>query len=205
LLQQLSLPPWLHVLLAFALLDYTLYLWHVLAHRVPWLWRLHQVHHVDRDMDASTAVRFHGAEIALAIPWRLGQILSLGVSPLALAVWQLGTLLMILFHHANVRLSTTTERWLSRLVVTPRLHTIHHSIVHEETSANWSSGLTVWDWLHGTLRRDVPAQEVVIGVPAYQQPRDVTLPKLLAMPFTTQRPSWQWPDGRRPTHRMRYF
>ena len=79
LLQQVSLPPWLHVLLAFALLDYTLYLWTVPVHQVPWLWRLHQVHHVDRDMDAVfTAVRFHGVEIALAIPGAWGRFSASG-------------------------------------------------------------------------------------------------------------------------------
>jgi hypothetical protein len=82
------------------------------------------------------------------------------------------------------------------LIVTPRMHGIHHSIVPEETSSNWSSGLTVWDWLHGTLRLNVPQQEITIGVPAYREPGEVTLPKILGMPFGEQRPSWQLPgDG----------
>jgi sterol desaturase/sphingolipid hydroxylase (fatty acid hydroxylase superfamily) len=201
LLQQFPLPPWLHVVLAFTLLDYTLYLWHVLVHRVSCLWRWHQVHHVDRDMDVSTALRFHGAEMVLSVPWRLAQILCLGVSPLAFSVWQTGTLLMIMFHHANVWLSDKTERWLGRILVTPRLHTIHHSMVPEETNSNWSNGLAIWDWLHGTRQDDVPTQEVTIGVPAYQQPQDVTLGKLLAMPFHTQRPSWRLPNGKQPARR----
>jgi sterol desaturase/sphingolipid hydroxylase (fatty acid hydroxylase superfamily) len=202
-LQQVSLPPWLHVVLAFTLLDYTLYLWHVLVHRVSWLWRLHQVHHVDRDMDVSTAIRFHGAEMVASVPWRLLQIWSLGVSPLALAVWQTGTLLIVMFHHANVRLSRRTERWLSRLLVTPRLHTIHHSMIPEETNSNWSSGLALWDWLHGTRRCDIAVEDITLGVPAYQAPEDVTLGQLYAMPFTAQRPSWFLPDGRRPVRRSR--
>ncbi len=100
----------------------------------------------------------------------------------------------ILFHHSNVELPVEVERWLCRLVVTPRLHGIHHSIVPEETNSNWSSGLTICDWLHGTLRLDVPQSEITIGVPAYREPEDVRLSNVLAMPFGEQRDSWCLPD-----------
>ena len=196
LVKQLDLPRWLEVPLAVVLLDYTLFLWHILTHRVPLLWRFHQAHHVDLDMDASTALRFHFGEIVLSVPWRAAQVLVIGASPLALSVWQTATLLEVLFHHSNVELPIEVERWLSRILVTPRLHGIHHSIVPEETDSNWSSGLTLWDVLHGTLRQDVPQQAITIGVPAYRDPDEVTLPKVLAMPFEEQRPSWQLPgDG----------
>jgi sterol desaturase/sphingolipid hydroxylase (fatty acid hydroxylase superfamily) len=95
-----------------------------------------------------------------------------------------------MFHHSNAALPAGVERWVSRLIVTPRLHGIHHSMVEAETNSNWSSGLTLWDWLHGTLRLDVPQDEIRIGVPAYSNPRDVTLPKIVKMPFVEQRPSW---------------
>jgi sterol desaturase/sphingolipid hydroxylase (fatty acid hydroxylase superfamily) len=196
LLKQLALPAWLEVPLAVALLDYTLYLWHVLVHKVPFLWRFHQPHHVDLDMDASTALRFHAAEMVLSVPWRAAQVVVIGASPLALSVWQTATLVEILFHHANVELPVTVERWLCRLIVTPRMHGIHHSVVPEETASNWSSGLTVWDWLHGTLRLNVPQEAIVGGVPAYRRPEEVTLPNVLAMPFREQRDSWRLPgDG----------
>src|SRR5262249_16515083 len=89
----------------------------------------------------------------------------------------------------------------SRIVVTPRMHGIHHSIVPEETNANWSSGLTVWDWLHGTLRVNVPQREITIGVAAYRDLEDVTLRKALALPFQSQR-AWQIlpDDGEPPSH-----
>jgi sterol desaturase/sphingolipid hydroxylase (fatty acid hydroxylase superfamily) len=197
LLKLLRLPAWLEVALAVALLDYTLYLWHVLTHRVPFLWRFHVVHHLDLDLDASTALRFHFAELVLSVPWRAGQILLIGVSPLALSAWQTFLFLSILFHHSNVELPVELERRLNRLVVTPRMHGIHHSIVKEETDSNWSSGLTVWDWLHGTLRLNVPQDEVVIGVPAYRDPQEVGLPAVLKMPFGEERPTWQLPGGAR--------
>ena len=190
LLKVLRLPAWVEVALAVVLLDYTLYLWHVLTHRVPFLWRFHLVHHVDLDLDASTALRFHFAELVVSAPFRAAQILVIGVSPLAFSVWQTLLMLSILFHHSNARLPAELERRLNRLVVTPRMHGIHHSDVKEETDSNWSSGLTVWDWLHGTLRLDVPQSEITIGVPAYRDPRELGLAEILKLPFGAERPAW---------------
>lgn len=192
LLKCWRMPLWLEVVLAFVLMDYTLYIWHVLTHRVPWLWRFHVVHHVDLDLDASTALRFHFAELAISVPWRAAQVTALGVSPLSLSIWQTMLFLSILFHHSNVHLPIDAERWLNRLIVTPRMHGIHHSIVREETDSNWSSGLTLWDRLHGTLRLNVPQQEIIIGVPAYREPQEVTLEKILEMPFGKERPTWRF-------------
>ncbi|HEX8117042.1 MAG TPA: sterol desaturase family protein [Pyrinomonadaceae bacterium] len=183
LLKLFRLPAWLEVAAGCVLLDYTLYLWHVLTHRVPFLWRFHVVHHIDLDLDASTALRFHFAELTLSVPWRAAQILFIGVSPLALSVWQTLLLLSILFHHSNVRLPLQLEQKLNLFVVTPRMHGIHHSAVREETDSNWSSGLTVWDKLHGTLRLDVPQDDIRIGVPDYREPREVGLFDMLALPF----------------------
>jgi sterol desaturase/sphingolipid hydroxylase (fatty acid hydroxylase superfamily) len=95
-------------------------------------------------------------------------------------------------------LPIATERRLSRIIVTPRMHGIHHSLIREETNANWSSGLTLWDWLHGTLRLNVPQDEITIGVPAYREPGEVSLAKVLALPFGKQRPTWQLPGGEQP-------
>jgi len=190
LLKLVRLPAWLEVALAVVLLDYTLYLWHVLTHRVPFLWRFHVVHHVDLDLDASTALRFHFAELVLSVPWRAAQILLIGVSPPALSAWQSLLFLSIMFHHSNVRLPLEIERRLNAFVVTPRMHGIHHSTVKEETNSNWSSGLTVWDWLHGTLRLDVPQDAIVIGVPAYRDPSEVGLVSMLALPCGEERPTW---------------
>lgn len=198
LLKLVSLPVWLETLLGVVLLDYTLYVWHVLTHKVPFLWRFHLVHHVDLDLDASTALRFHFGELAVSVPWRVVQVIVIGVSPLSYLTWQVFMFLSILFHHSNVELPIRMERWLNRLFVTPRMHGIHHSIVHEEADSNWSSGLTIWDRLHGTLRLNVPQREITIGVPAYRKPEDVELLKILPMPFGKQRPSWQLPDKGEP-------
>lgn len=193
LLKIVGLPRWLETVLAVVLLDYTLYLWHVLTHRVPFLWRFHVVHHIDLDLDTSTALRFHFAEMLISVVWRAGQIIIIGVSPLSFNVWQMFLFPSILFHHSNVRLPPDIEKKLNRFVVTPGMHGIHHSVVREETDSNWSSGLTVWDWLHGTLKRDVSQKEIIIGVPAYQNPADVLLPKMLKLPFEKQKSSWLLP------------
>ena len=183
ILKYLNLPLWVEVPLAVVLMDYTLYVWHVLTHRLPWLWRFHVVHHLDLDMDASTALRFHFAEQLASIPWRAGQVLLLGVSPRSFAVWQKFLFLSILFHHSNMWLPLKFERSLNRFIVTPRMHGIHHSIVQAETDSNWSSGLTLWDWLHGTLNRNVSQDEITIGVPTYRDRDEITFSKILALPF----------------------
>ncbi|HEU4594905.1 MAG TPA: sterol desaturase family protein [Pyrinomonadaceae bacterium] len=183
LLQAARMPAWLEVLLASVLLDYTLYLWHVLTHRVPWLWRFHRMHHADLDLSATTALRFHFAELVLSVPWRSAQIVALGVSPRAFSAWQTALFLSVMFHHSNVRLPESLERRLGALVVTPRMHGIHHSTVREERDSNWSSGLALWDRLHGTLRLDVPQDEIEIGVTEYRDPEQVGLLSILKLPF----------------------
>ncbi len=198
LLKLLRLPLWLETVLAVVLLDYTLYIWHVLTHKVPFLWRFHVAHHVDLDLDASTALRFHFGELALSVPWRAAQLIIIGVSPIAYSTWQTFVFLSIMFHHSNVELPIGLERALNRLIVTPRMHGIHHSIVREETNSNWSSGLTIWDRLHGTLRLNVPQDKITIGVPAYREPDDVELLKILPMPFGEQRRAWRLPDDGEP-------
>lgn len=198
LLKRVRLPRWIEAALAVVLLDYTLYIWHVLTHRVPFLWRFHVAHHVDLDLDASTGLRFHFGELAISTAWRATQVALIGVSPLSLSVWQTFLFLCVLFHHSNVRLPFKVERKLNLLIVTPRMHGIHHSTVREETDSNWSSGLTVWDWLHGTLRLNVPQDEITIGVPSYRKPEEVGLVEILKMPFGEQRPTWTLPGDGQP-------
>ena len=184
LVKRFALPRWVETALAVVLLDYTLYLWHVLTHRAPFLWRFHRVHHADLDLSATTALRFHFGELVLAVPWRAAQILALGVSPRAFSLWQTALFVSVLFHHSNARLPEEFERRLNYLFVTPRMHGIHHSVVPEETDSNWSSGLTVWDRLHGTLRLDVPQDDIIIGLPDRRDPARLGLAEIIPMPFT---------------------
>jgi sterol desaturase/sphingolipid hydroxylase (fatty acid hydroxylase superfamily) len=183
LLPRAPLPALARSVAGILLLDYTLYWWHFLTHRVPVLWRFHQVHHLDLEMDATTALRFHFGEIAISILFRAAQIAVIGPTPGTVASWQVFLFLCILFHHSNVRLPIGLERKLARIFVTPRLHGIHHSIAPEQVNSNWSSGLTVWDWLHATLRTDTPQAEITMGVRGFLEEGQVTLGKALTLPF----------------------
>ena len=189
LLNLVRLPLAVELALSVLLLDYTLYLWHRLTHKLPLLWRFHQAHHADLDMDASTALRFHPGELLLSVPWRAAQVRLLGISPLGLSLWQTATLMEILFHHANLRLAFGLERRLCLLVVTPRMHGIHHSILSKESDSNFSTIFTWPDRLHGTLRLNVPQEKLTIGLAAYQEPAELGLGRVLELPFTAGRPA----------------
>lgn len=179
-------PPWLRTVVAVALLDYTLYLWHILVHRVSWLWRFHLVHHLDLDLDATTGLRFHAGELAASIPWRAAQVAVIGVTPKTLPLWQSLTIASVLFHHSNVALTDRAERVLSWILATPRMHAIHHSVHTAQRHSNFSSGLSIWDRLHGTARFDAAASDVIIGVPGYLSSADVGLARILELPFEHQ-------------------
>jgi sterol desaturase/sphingolipid hydroxylase (fatty acid hydroxylase superfamily) len=200
LLKLRRLPWWVEAPLGVLLLDYTMYWWHVANHRSPLLWRTHLPHHADLDLDASTALRFHFAELVTTVPLRATQIFVLGVSPLTFSLWQAFFALSILFHHANLRLPLDLERKLLWVLVTPRMHGVHHSIVSSEADSNFSSGLSVWDRLHRSLTLNVPQEALTEGVPAFREPKDVSFARVLGMPFNDP-PPWLLPHGGTPGRR----
>jgi sterol desaturase/sphingolipid hydroxylase (fatty acid hydroxylase superfamily) len=194
-LVELSRP--VRIVLSVILLDYTLWIWHRINHVVPFFWRFHLVHHVDRDMDASTAFRFHFGEQGLSVGYRLLQVVVLGADPTCLWIWQGLLAVSIVFHHSNSRLPIGLERLLVRVIVTPRMHGIHHSNYRNEANGNWASFLSAWDYLHGTVLLDVAQDSVDIGVPAYHREEDVTLGRILAIPFLPQKDDWIGESGPR--------
>jgi sterol desaturase/sphingolipid hydroxylase (fatty acid hydroxylase superfamily) len=193
----IELPRPVAIVLLVVLLDYTLWIWHRVNHVVPFFWRFHLVHHVDRDMDASTAFRFHFGEQALSVGLRILQVVVLGADPLSLWIWHGLLSVAIVFHHSNIRLPLGLERVLCRIIVTPRMHGIHHSNYRNEANGNWSSLLSAWDYLHGTILLGVPQDLIEIGVPAYEREEDVTIGRILVMPFRRQREDWMGEDGSR--------
>ena len=203
LLALLQLSPTLKFILSFLLLDLTFYYWHRLNHEVPLLWRFHNVHHIDPDLDVSTSFRFHLVEILYSTAFRILQVFVLGIAPLSYAVY--GTIFMCatMFHHSNIRLPIGLERVLTKIIVTPRMHGIHHSAVKSETNSNYSVIFRWWDRLHKTLVLNVPQRSINIGVPAYQKPEDNRLWNLLKMPFTTQRQYWIFEDKSSPQSNQR--
>jgi sterol desaturase/sphingolipid hydroxylase (fatty acid hydroxylase superfamily) len=199
LLYLFSLSSWLHGALAFLFLDYLLYLWHRLNHQIPFLWRFHNVHHTDLDLGVTTAFRFHFGEMLLSAFFRAAGVLLVGAGPVAVLVHEVAFQASVAFHHSNWRLPFWLERPLSWIIVTPRMHGIHHSIVQRETNSNYANLLTLWDRLHRTIRLNVRQNDVVVGVPGYQEDGyDHTLLGLLTLPFRRQKVYWRLPDGTQP-------
>ena len=197
LLNWLEMPAWLTYLTGFFLLDYGNYLWHLLNHHFNFLWRFHNVHHIDLDLDVTTAVRFHFGEILLSVIFRGLMILLIGPPFLLVLVYEILFEGANLFHHSNWRLNYRIEKALSWFLVTPRMHGVHHSIVKRETDSNYSVIFNCWDRLHRTIKLNIPQQEVNIGVPSYRDPAEQNIRNLLLMPFRKPRP-WQLPDGQVP-------
>jgi sterol desaturase/sphingolipid hydroxylase (fatty acid hydroxylase superfamily) len=171
LLRSVHLPAWARGALGFVLLDYTLWVWHLLNHRLPLLWRFHAAHHVDLDLDVSTALRFHLGELLLSLPFRALQVAVIGVDAPVLLAWETVLIVATEFHHSNLRLPRRFEHALRLLLVTPPMHGIHHSIVAGEVNSNFGTLFTVWDRLHHTLVQDVPQEQIVIGLAEYGTPR----------------------------------
>jgi sterol desaturase/sphingolipid hydroxylase (fatty acid hydroxylase superfamily) len=197
LLNWLALPSWAVFIATFLLMDYAYWWWHYAMHMVPFFWRFHNVHHTDLDLDVSTAARFHFGEMILSIGFLSLAVVAFGVTPIMLAIFFIAFEAAVLFHHSNWRLPIKLERILNLIVVTPRMHGIHHSIVQRETNSNWGTIFCWWDKLHRTLRRDIPQNEITVGVAAYRDEHELTVGKLMALPFREQRP-WRLPNGEQP-------
>jgi sterol desaturase/sphingolipid hydroxylase (fatty acid hydroxylase superfamily) len=191
----MPMPVAVQFIIAFLLMDLAFYYWHVANHRVPFLWRFHNVHHIDPDLDVLTAFRFHFGEIALSALFSIAQVSLIGISSWAFAAYQLAFQAEVIFHHSNVRLPVRLERLLSAVIVTPRMHGIHHSQVERENKSNFGTVFTWWDRLHQTLGLNIPQDAVQIGVPAYTLPEDNHVANALLMPFQKQRDYWRRPDG----------
>ncbi|MFD2514146.1 sterol desaturase family protein [Pontibacter locisalis] len=194
LMHWLNFPRWARYLAGFVALDYSNYLWHVLLHKSDLLWRFHNVHHIDLDLDLSTAWRFHVGENIASVPYRSGFNALLGVPAPLVLFYEVIFEGCTAFHHTNLRLPFQVERRLCNILVTPRMHGIHHSIVARETNSNFSVIFSCWDRLHRTLRLNVPQDEITIGVPSYRDPAEQSPKNLFLLPFKEQRP-WKLPDG----------
>ena len=195
LVHLVALPGWMEFAVSFLLMDLGFYYWHLANHRLPFLWRFHNVHHIDPDLDVSTAFRFHFGEVALSSAFNLLEVSLLGMSAWAFAVYQLAFQAEVLFHHSNLRLPIRFERLLSKVIVTPRMHGIHHSQVQRENNSNFGTVFTWWDRLHRTLGLNISQSEIVIGIPAYSRPEDNSVGNALLLPFRKQRDYWRNPDG----------
>ncbi len=185
LLNQLALPGWLAILVAVIVLDFTIYLQHVLFHAVPALWRLHRMHHADLDFDVTTGARFHPIEILLSMAIKLAVVAALGPPAVAVLIFEVVLNATAMFNHGNVRIAAGLDRALRWFVVTPDMHRVHHSIMPHETNSNFGFNLPWWDRLLGTYRAQPAAghADMTIGIEQFRAPRDLRLDRMLAQPF----------------------
>ena len=181
-------------IIAFVLLDYSNYIWHILLHKLPILWRFHLVHHTDLDLDITTAFRFHFGEMIASVFFRGAAVVLIGASPVIVLVYEIFFEAATQFHHSNTKLPFQFEKIINYLIVTPRMHGIHHSMIKRETDSNYSVIFSCWDRIHKTIRLNIHQNEIVTGVPSYADEKELTIGKLLVLPFTKMR---QWKDRER--------
>jgi sterol desaturase/sphingolipid hydroxylase (fatty acid hydroxylase superfamily) len=172
-------------LLGFLILDLVIYAQHVVFHHVPWLWRLHRMHHADLDIDVTTGFRFHPFEILISLGIKIAVVLAFGIPPVAVFVFEVVLNATSLFNHSNVSMQAWLDRLVRLVVVTPDMHRVHHSIVRHETDSNFGFNLPWWDRLFGTYRREPQAGHdgMTIGLPVFRDNKELRLDRMLTQPF----------------------
>lgn len=183
-LNMVQAPSWLKILITVALMDFMLYVWHLLNHEMPLLWRFHRVHHSDMNMDVSTATRFHIGELAISAVIKISIIFFLGASALGVLIFESAVVLCAQFHHSSLKAPKWFETFWWILFVPPSMHRIHHSVIIKERDTNYGTIFSLWDRFLGTLLTDVDQAQIRIGMGAYRKPYKLNFHHLLLMPFT---------------------
>ena len=184
ILNLIEVPAWLKILATVAFMDFMLYVWHLLNHEMPFLWRFHRVHHSDLNMDVSTATRFHIGELSISAVIRIFIIYFLGASYLGVLIFEIAVVLNVQFHHSSLKVPGWFESMWWIFFVPPSMHRIHHSVIIKERNSNYGTLFSLWDRILGTLITDVEQGEIRIGVGAYGKPDRLNFHQLLVMPFT---------------------
>ena len=168
------------------LLDMIVYWQHVIFHRIPFLWRIHRMHHADQDIDVTTGSRFHPVEIALSMLIKFTAVLILGIPVVAIIIFEIILNLTAMFNHSNVSLPLSIDRVVRKLIVTPDMHRVHHSVIPKETNSNFGFNLSIWDKLFGTYTEQPQAGHLnmTIGLSEYRDTRiSQALDEMLLIPF----------------------
>lgn len=184
LFNALDWPLWVEVVLAILILDFAIWAQHLITHKVPLFWRFHRVHHADRDMDVTTALRFHPVEILASMGLKIGLVYLLGPQAVAVVVFEIILNGTALFNHANLALPPRLDRVLRWVLVTPDMHRIHHSVNRHEHDSNYGFALSVWDRMFRTLRNDPDTghRAMQVGL-EWQDDRPTKLGWSLMLPF----------------------
>ena len=180
-----DLPLWADVVLAVVMLDFSIYLQHVLVHAVPALWRLHRLHHADLDYDVTTGARFHPIEILLSMVLKLMVVGAIGAPALAVVIFEVILNAAAMFNHGNVRIPERLDRVLRWFIVTPDMHRVHHSVIQNETNSNFGFNLPWWDRLFGTYIAQPKGghEGMTIGIEQFRDRSDLRLDQMLIQPF----------------------
>jgi len=182
-LQLAGFPSWGHTLGAVLLMDFWMYLWHLINHKIPFLWRFHRVHHADAEMDVTTASRFHTGEIIFSSLLRIGVLMITGIYLWELLLYETLMFAVVQFHHANIVLPKKVDRILRAVIVTPAMHKVHHSRWQPETDSNYSSMFSFWDRLGKTFRLHDPLRTLRLGLDEFDTTEDKKVKGLFSMPF----------------------
>ncbi len=185
LLNQFAAPGWLIIVVAILVLDFAIYLQHIMFHAVPLLWRMHRMHHADLDFDVTTGARFHPIEILLSMSIKLMVVTALGPPAAAVVIFEVLLNATSMFNHGNVKMPLGLDRVLRWFVVTPDMHRVHHSILPDETNSNFGFNLPWWDRLFGTYRAQPVAGHdgMTIGIEQFSSQRELRLDRMLVQPF----------------------
>jgi sterol desaturase/sphingolipid hydroxylase (fatty acid hydroxylase superfamily) len=178
-------PGWLAGIAGFVVLDLVIYGQHVVFHKVPWLWRLHRMHHADLDIDVTTGLRFHPVEILLSMLIKIATVALFGIPAAAVVGFEVVLNATSMFNHSNAAMPAWLDRVVRLVVVTPDMHRVHHSAVRAETDSNFGFNVPWWDRLFGTYRAAPAAGHdgITIGLPIFRDPRELRLDRLLTQPF----------------------
>jgi sterol desaturase/sphingolipid hydroxylase (fatty acid hydroxylase superfamily) len=171
---------WGGLLVNVLILDLWIYWWHRANHRVPFFWRFHQVHHLDEWLDVTSAVRFHFGEVIMSALVRSLVIVCLGIPLLSVIIFEAIVLINAGFHHSNVRLPVALERILSRVIITPSIHWMHHHSIQQDTDSNYGTILSIWDRLFDSRSKHTRQPEMKIGL---EHRHDESLVQLMLEPF----------------------
>ena len=185
LFNQIDLPFWAEFIAVMLILDLTIYIQHVATHKIPVLWRLHKVHHADRDFDTTTALRFHPVEILLSMIYKCALVLLLGPAIFAVLIFEVLLNSSAMFNHANLRLPLWLDRILRTVIVTPDMHRVHHSVYENETNSNYGFFLPWWDRIFKTYTPQPKDghDDMAIGLSSYQTEKPAKFLWALKLPF----------------------
>jgi len=188
LMNYVAMPQWMGIVVTILALDLAAYGQHYLLHRVDWLWRIHRTHHSDNHYDFTTAARFHPFEAVITGAVGFAAVIALGAPPAFVFISTLIEAASSFFEHTNIRMPRTLDRLLRFTMVTPEMHSIHHSKSGGDSQTNFGAIFPWWDRLFGTYRdrSSVSDDAMTFGVDGFEGRRHQMLHWMLAHPFLNE-------------------